>query len=261
MLFLFARRIKSLVAVPVMLVTALLLSACASEQAKNAPGGIYDPHEEVNRANHEMNKAIDRVLVDPLSQGWGNATNGGVREVVSNFSSHLSLPNDIFNNVFQGNLDDALQNTGRFAFNTVVGFAGLFDPASDLGWDRVDTDFGETLHVWGAAEGPYVELPFFGPSTSRDTVGFAVDLVLDPFFVVVRGPEVYIGAVAYVFEAMGNRYEFDATVDSVLHESADSYAQARSIYLQNRRYQLGITAEDLYLDSGLDPYSDPYEDF
>ena len=244
-----------------MLVTALLLSACASQEALNAPGGIYDPHEEVNRANHEMNKAIDRVLVDPLSQGWGNATNGGVREVVSNFSSHLSLPNDIFNNVFQGNLDDALQNTGRFAFNTVVGFAGLFDPASDLGWDRVDTDFGETLHVWGAAEGPYVELPFFGPSTSRDTVGFAVDLVLDPFFVVVRGPEVYIGAVAYVFEAMGNRYEFDATVDSVLHESADSYAQARSIYLQNRRYQLGITAEDLYLDSGLDPYSDPYEDF
>lgn len=261
MLFYATRSLKPTLTLPALLAAALLLSACASEQAKNAPGGIYDPHEEVNRANHELNKSLDKHLVDPLSQGWGNATNGGVREVVSNFSSHLSLPNDVINSVLQGNLDDALQNTGRFAFNTVVGFAGLFDPAKDLGWTRVDTDFGETLHVWGAAEGPYVELPFYGPSTSRDTVGIAVDLVLDPFFVIVRGPETYIGAVAYVFDAMGSRYDFDATVDSILHESADSYAQSRSIYLQNRRYELGMTAEDLYLDSGLDPYSDPYEDF
>ena len=261
MLFLSARKIRPLLTVPALLATALFLSACASEEALNAPGGIYDPHEEVNRANHEMNKTLDRVLIDPLSQGWGNNTSSGLRQGVSNFSAHLSLPNDIINSALQGNLGDALQNTGRFAVNTVIGIAGFLDPAADLGWTRVNTDFGETLHVWGAAEGPFVELPFYGPSTSRDTVGIAVDLVLDPFFVVVTGPEVYVGAVAYVFDAMGSRYDFDATVDSILHESADSYAQSRSIYLQNRRYELGITAEDLYLDSGLDPYSDPYEDF
>lgn len=243
------------------LAAALVLSGCASQEALNAPGGIYDPHEENNRQTHEWNKAIDKHLVAPLSQGWGGATSGGVREVVANFSSHLQLPNDIINNVLQGDLDSAFQNTGRFAVNTVVGFAGLFDPAADLNLTREEADFGQTLHVWGAGEGPYVELPVWGPSTQRDAVGVGVDLALNPFIVILQDPQVYIGLVAYVFDAMGDRYTFDATVSSVLHESADSYAQARSIYLQNRRYELGMSAEDIYLDPYLDPYSDPYEDF
>jgi len=252
---------RNLLVLPVLLFGFVLLAGCTSQEPLNAPGGIYDPYEADNRKTHAFNKSADKYLVDPFANGYGNSTSTGIRDSVSNFSSHLSLPNDIVNNVLQGDLDSAAQNTGRFVFNTIVGFAGIFDPAADLNMTRVEADFGQTLHVWGAGEGPYVELPLWGPATSRETVGIAVDLVIDPFFVVVRGPEVYIGAVAYIFEMMGNRYDYSATVDSVLHESADSYAQARSIYLQNRRYKLGITSEDIYLDPYSDPYSDPYENF
>lgn len=239
----------------------MFLSACASDQASRSGGGIYDPYEENNRSMHQFNKDMDRWLVGPISTGYGESTPGGFRTAIGNFSSHLSLPNDIINNVLQADFDSAFQNTGRFIFNTFVGVAGFLDPASEANMPRVKADFGQTLHIWGAAEGPYVEVPFWGPSTSRDTVGIAVDLVLNPFIVILREPQNYIGIVTYILDAMGNRYQYDATVDSILHESADSYAQARSIFLQNRRYELGITGEDVYLDSSLDPYSDPYEEF
>lgn len=247
--------------VPFLLGAILVLSACASDQASRSSGGIYDPYEENNRGTHQFNKDMDRWIIDPISNEYGESTTGGFRTAIANFSSHLSLPNDIINNVLQGDFDSALQNTGRFAFNTIIGLAGFMDPASEANLTRIEADFGQTLHVWGAAEGPYVEVPFWGPSTSRDTVGIVVDLVMDPFFVVVREPTRYIGAVAFVLDSMGSRYQYDATIDSILYESADSYAQARSIYLQNRRYQLGIVGQDAYLDSSLDPYSDPYEDF
>jgi len=238
------------------LLSALAVTACASDSAVSSKG-VYDPHEAENRGTHQFNKDVDTYVVSPLSDGYGTAIPEGVRDGVSRFSSHLGLPNDIFNNLFQGDLDTAAQNTGRFLLNTVVGFGGVFDPASDVGLERVEADFGQTLHVWGAAEGPYVEMPFFGPSTSRDVVGFGVDLVLDPFFVVARDPQRYIGAIAYIVDSFGKRYKYDATIDSILYESEDSYVQARSLYLQNRRYELGLDATDLYVDV----YEDLYEDF
>ncbi len=261
MLISLSKHFKSLSVRSFLLGAALLVSACASDHASRSAGGFFDPYEENNRKTHQFNKDVDRWVFDPVSQGYGDATSGDIREVVGNFSSHLSLPNDVINNVLQGDLESAFKNTGRFVINTVVGFAGLLDPAADLNILRERADFGQTLHVWGVGEGAYVELPFWGPSTVRDSVGIAVDLVLDPLIVVMRKPQTYVGTGAYVLDAMGNRYEYDATVDSILHESADSYAQSRSIYMQNRRFELGIVGEDAYLDPYLDPYSDPYEDF
>ncbi|WP_372886043.1 VacJ family lipoprotein [Shimia sp.] len=255
----FVKRFKLGPVLPV-LCAALLVAACAGDPAGPGAAGYNDPHEEANRRVHQFNKGIDRALIDPVAEGYGEATTGDMRQVVGNFASHLSLPNDVINNLLQGDVEAAVQNSGRFVVNTLIGFAGLLDPASQMNMPRERADFGQTLHVWGAAEGAYVELPFWGPSTTRDTVGIAVDLVLDPF-VLLSQPESLIGTAAYVLDAMGNRYEYDATVESVLHDSADSYAQARSIYLQNRRFELGMGAEDAYLDPYLDAYSDPYEDF
>ncbi|MDO6501427.1 VacJ family lipoprotein [Shimia thalassica] len=240
------------------LAAALFVAACAN----NAPStGVYDPYEAENRGTHEFNKDVDTYLVSPLSDGYGVATTHGVRDTIGRFSAHLALPNDVANDLLQAEFGDALHNTGRFAMNTIVGIGGLFDPAADIGLERRDTDFGETMHVWGMAEGPYVEMPFFGPSTSRDTVGFFVDVAMNPFVVIFQDPTQYIGIVAYVLDSMGTRYDYDTTVDSILYESADSYGQARSLYLQNRRFELGMSGEDVYLDPYSDPYSDPYEDF
>jgi phospholipid-binding lipoprotein MlaA len=246
--------IRTKIAPVAALVCAAFLSACGTSENADVSRGIYDPYEENNRQTHRFNKNLDTYVVSPLSDGYGTIVPEPVRNGVSNFSDHLSVPNDVVNNVLQGDVGGAMHNTFRFAFNTVFGIAGIFDPATAIGVQRVDTDFGETLHKWGAAEGPYVEEPFFGPSTSRDTAGFVVDIVIDPFFILLRDPSRYVGGVAYVLNAFGDRYKFDSTIDALLYESADSYAQARSIYLQNRRFELGMTAEDLYLD----PYDDPY---
>ncbi len=235
------------------------LSACAKTNI--APNGINDPNEAANRRIHEFNKRVDKLLLSPASNGYGTVIPSPVRTGVSNFADHLSLPNDVINNTLQGKIPEAGSSLLRFAFNTVFGIAGIFDPATEVGMARHDTDFGETLHVWGAGEGAYTEMPFFGPSTTRDAYGFAIDIVLDPFFVVTREPTRYIGGVAYVVNKMGERYEYDATVDSILYESADSYAQARILYLQNRRFRLGMQGEETYVDPEFDPYEDPYADF
>jgi phospholipid-binding lipoprotein MlaA len=113
------------------------------------------------------------------------------------------------------------------------------------------TDFGETLHVWGVGEGYYLELPLLGPSTARDALGEVVDSVINPIGVLLPKPERYVGTLAKVASKIGDRARYSETVDSVLYDSADGYAQARLLYLQNRRYELGQTA-------GEDDFEDPY---
>ncbi|PSL21260.1 MlaA family lipoprotein [Shimia abyssi] len=243
-----------------LLCAVLALSACASNDQVSRTG-IYDPKEDANRKMHEFNKDVDRYLFSPASNGYGFLFPQPVRNSFSRFADHLSLPNDVINHTLQGDLEEAVGTTWRFLINSTVGIAGFFDPASAIDIPRDDTDFGETLHVWGVQEGAYVELPFFGPSTSRDTVGLMADIALNPFVVIFRDPTQYIGVAAYVVDAMGNRYDFDDTIDSILYESADSYAQARILYLQNRRFDLGISGEDIYTDPEFNPYEDPYEDF
>ncbi len=245
---------------PALLCVAVALTACTPSDSVTR-SSIYDPHEGQNREIHEFNKEVDRFLLSPASNGYGSIFPDEIRGLFSNFADHLSLPNDVINNTLQGNLPEAGSTAARFVLNTIFGFAGFVDTVGEFGMPRHDTDFGETLYVWGADEGAYVELPFFGPSTTRDSIGMMVDVIMDPFFVVVREPTRYIGGVAYVVNAMGDRYDYDATIDSILYESADSYAQARILYLQNRRHELGMTSEDSALDPEFDPYEDPYADF
>ena len=133
------------------------------------------------------------------------------------------------NDLLQGNVEDAGHNFFRFMMNTTFGLFGLLDPATDMGLEERETGFGETLHVWGAAEGAYVELPLFGPSTERDAVGQFVDVLTNPIgFLGDNGTE---AAAASAFPSvLDSRYEFSDSVDAILYESADSYAQLRLFY-------------------------------
>ncbi len=239
---------------------ALVLGACSVPGPGGAPGGIHDPYEETNRRNHELNRAIDRGLVRPAGKGYTSILPDPVGETVSNFGANLSLPGTVVNNLLQGDLGGALQNTYRFAFNTVFGIGGLGDPAGELGITEVEADFGGTLHVWGVPEGAYVELPVLGPSTERDAVGRVVDLFTNPLSYTLPKPEKYYGTAARAAAKLRNRGRFSDTVDSVLHESADSYSQSRLIYLQNRRFELGGNDDDAYIDPYDDPYGELYDD-
>ncbi len=227
------------------------LSACAPAPATQS---ISDPRETANREVHEFNKAIDTALLKPLSKTMSrNGKHGVISRGVANFADNLDEPRRVVNSLLQFDIADAAQSSLRFVVNSTFGVAGILDPSTALGVQVKDTDFGETLHVWGVGEGAYVELPLLGPSTSRDTVGRAVDYVINPTRILLNPPQSTIATVAGVTSRVGERGRYSDTIDSILYDSADSYAQARLLYLQNRRFELGQTAGDENFE---DPYAE-----
>lgn len=238
-----------------LLSSVLVLAACAQ---KPAPAGINDPDEAKNREIHAFNLAVDRAVLKPLSGGATGSIPTPVKDGLSNFAANADAPADVVNNLLQGRPHHALENTFRFVVNTTIGLGGLFDPARAIGVDGRPTDFGETMHVWGAGEGSYLVLPLIGPSTERDLVGSIVDVAINPLRVLLPQAERNGVTLAKLGARIGDRSTYSETVDQVLYESADSYAQARLLYLQNRRYRLGQTTGEAADDAFLDPYEDPY---
>ena len=238
---------------------ALLLSACTAQSPVD-PGAINDPFEAGNRRIHAFNKGVDSALIRPLTggkddqAGEADGTGGSAMDVLVNVGSNLSLPGKVLNQILQVRPGPALRNTARFAVNSTLGLGGLHDPAGrEFALTEVDTDFGETLHVWGVPEGAYLELPVLGPSTLRDATGKLVDLVIDPWDFWLDEDEYWGSFAIRVASKAGERARFGDTVDSVLYESADSYSQLRLIYLMHRRHELsqGGGSEDPYV---IDPY-------
>ncbi|MAU52828.1 MAG: VacJ lipoprotein [Roseovarius sp.] len=198
---------------------------------------------------HEFNRGFDRSLLRPVAKGYAAAVPDDIETVIVRFSENLSLPADVVNNMLQLNMRAAIQDTARFVVNTTVGLGGFFDPASEMGMMAPsNTDFGQTLHVWGAREGAFIELPLLGPSTVRDTYGTFFDLFTNPLTYVIDPPESLAGTAAGVASGLSRRDKFSETIDQILYQSADSYALSRSIYLQNRRFQLGGTSGETYTD-------------
>jgi phospholipid-binding lipoprotein MlaA len=159
----------------------------------------------------------------------------------------------VANGLLQGDITGMGTNAMRFLINTTVGIGGLFDPAGAIGLAEESTDFGETLAVWGVPEGAYFVLPLFGPSTERDAVGTLVDLLFDPLQSVGTMAQIDYATGAKIADRAISRGAFMDTIDSILYESADSYAVARLTYLQNRRFELGETQPAGY---EIDPFSD-----
>ncbi|TNC71832.1 MlaA family lipoprotein [Rubellimicrobium roseum] len=240
----------------------LLLAAGALAGCSVAPPGaeVHDPYEGLNRRVHAVNKAADRVALRPLGRLAAQAPEVVTQPVV-NFSDNAGLPGTVVNNLLQGDVEGAARNSLRFVVNTTVGVLGLADPAGAIGLQEVETDFGATLARWGAPEGAYLELPGFGPSTERDAAGRVVDILLDPLDGLGEVPDPVrdLSFPAKVAEQVVERGQLGSTFDEILYESADSYAQARLIYLQNRRFELGqapaATDEDYYFD----PYAETAE--
>lgn len=231
----------------------VLVAGCGP---RPAPTGINDPLEAQNREIHAFNKAVDSAILKPLSGGKSGPT--PLKTGISNAARNLNAPGEVVNGILQLRPHHALENTLRFALNTTVGLGGLFDPATALGINGKPTDFGETLHVWGVGEGNYVELPFIGPSTERDMVGKIVDTAINPLGHLLPRREANAATAVRLAGKITDRSSYSETVDSILYESEDSYAQARLIYLQNRRYVLGQSGGTTADDDFIDPYEDPY---
>lgn len=241
--------------------SVLALSACAvPESGTRSHDEPFDPYERGNRSVHKFNIAIDRAIFRPASKGYTGLIPDPIEDSFNSFAANLSEPGDAANFLLQGDLKQAGISVVRFLMNSTIGFAGLANPASDFGIPETETDFGATLAVWGFSEGAYIELPFFGPSTQRDAVGVFTDFFTNPLTFTVVRPLDNIGFYANLLERLSDRGRYAETVDSILYDSADSYAVARTIYLQNRRFELEGNNGDTYVDPYGDLYSDPYED-
>ena len=219
------------------LAAALGLSACAGA-GPEASFAERDPYEDVNRDIHEFNLVLDRNVLRPVSQGYETVTPTLFQHLLRNAFNHLDTVNDFANYTLQGEAEPALTALGRFTLNTVLGAAGLLDPATEFGLPKEDTDFGVTLGKHGVGEGAFLMLPFFGPSTTRDLAGQAGDFALSP--------ETYINPafnsdvlnfVSPGYNLVGildERARNADLIDDVLYNSDDSYITLRTIYLQRR---------------------------
>lgn len=225
------------------------LSACS---VGDTTAVVNDPYEQTNRQVHAFNKGLDRYALRPAGQ-VAAATPDVITGPISNFADNAGMPSAVANGVLQGNIGGAATNTMRFVLNSTVGIGGLFDPAGAIGLEEDDTDFGETLAVWGVGEGTYIELPLFGPSTQRDAIGTLVDFVIDPLDNIVTSEVQTYASASRGLDLAITRGRFMDSFDGLLYDSADSYSQARLAYLQNRRFELGEAAPEA---GEIDPFAD-----
>lgn len=213
----------------------LMLSALVATSVATASDNARDPYENFNRTMFAVNEAIDNVLARPLAKAYDTAMPLPVKAGVGNFFGNVG---DLWigtNGALQGKFSDAGTDFSRLLINSTVGIFGLFDVASELGLEKHEEDFGQTMAVWGYKDSAYVFLPVFGPRTVRDTGGLAVDSYADP----VRG----IDRVAMRNSLVALRFvDIRASLlpaDKVIEEaSLDKYAYIRDGYLQRRRNQI-----------------------
>ena len=238
----------------VVLSFALGLAACSKPATID---DVRDPLEATNRQVHEFNKLLDRAFLRPAGEVYADWVPEPIQIGFGNFSSYLSIPASIVNNLLQFNLAAAAENSVRLVVNTTVGVLGVYDASAEVGLYGQPSDFGQTLHTWGFGEGPYLELPVMGPSTGRDTVGVFVDAMFNPMTAALPDEWKISGPMVKTAAMIGDRGRFSDTLDSILYDSADSYAQARLFYLQSRRHELGMVEAE---EEVFDPYEDLYGD-
>lgn len=211
---------------------ALLLAGGCATLPPNAGENPSDPWEKVNRNVFEFNDGFDKVVTRPLAELYAKLPDP-VRNCLSNFFFNLRGPSTAINNTLQGKPSEGLSDLGRFAVNTTIGVVGCFDVASVWGLEKHREDFGQTLGVWGFGPGPYLVVPFFGPSSVRDAIGiYGVEPFLDLNF--------YIDYPTVEYTIVGLRIINERAellpADRLIREAAlDRYAFIRDGYLQRRR--------------------------
>ncbi|MBO6837879.1 MAG: VacJ family lipoprotein [Alphaproteobacteria bacterium] len=244
------------------IVLSVALVGCATAPTDPVEREIYDeandPVQPLNEAIFEFNMAVDRAVLRPVAQAYEFILPDLVRDGVRNFLRHIKTPVILANDLMQGDIDRAGETMGRFIFNTVAGFGGVFDVAGEAGIEYHQEDFGQTLAVWGVEEGPYLMLPFIGPSSGRDAIGIIVDAGLDPLrwwgynsddFVIENN-----GLIRTVAEAVDTRSRNYKQLEDLEETSLDFYATVRSLYRQQRESLIrnGVPDDDALPNIGFE---------
>jgi phospholipid-binding lipoprotein MlaA len=216
----------------------LALTGCASAPPSPEALAANDPYEQTNREMLRFNGKIDRYFVIPTVGIYFILVPEGGRRGVHNFLGNLSLPTIFVNDMLQGETKRGSQSLERLVINSSLGLGGFFDPAAKMGIPGHGEDFGQTLAVWGAGEGPFLMLPFFGPSNPRDAAGLAVDAAIDPTNQIHFKQHLWWDAGREYFTLLDLRSQTYQTVQGIQRSSVDYYSSLRSLYRQLRNDQI-----------------------
>jgi phospholipid-binding lipoprotein MlaA len=198
-----------------------------------------DPFESVNRHTLSLNQTVDRWVVAPVADAYGYVMPDRAKRSVRDFLANLESPAILVNDVLQGEMGNAAVTVARFSVNTVIGLAGLFDPASAMGLERHEADFGQTLARNGFASGPFLIVPLLGPTTVRDGVGTIVDIALQPTIYLLGPTPLVVASVQEGTVGLTMRERHGEDLRRLEQASLDYYAALRSAYYQDRMAQLG----------------------
>jgi phospholipid-binding lipoprotein MlaA len=213
-----------------------------------------DPIEGFNRGIFAFNDGLDRFVIEPVATGLDYAVPDFMQRALRNAFDNLRFPIVFFNDLFQGKPAGAGKDLARFLVNSSVGLGGLMDPAAEIGLPRRNEDFGQTLGFWGVPPGPYLMLPFFGPSNVRDTGGLIVDSGFRAigFFIPLWASLAMQGV-----DTLNRRSLVREQIQAERRAALDWYAAVRSAYTQYRENLV----HDKRLASDEGEYGDYYPTF
>lgn len=207
-------------------VCVAVLGGCATM------GNPRDPLEPINRGIYKFNEGVDTMLFKPAAEVYRAVLPQFVRTGVHNFFSNINDVIVALNNLLQGKFLNAASDVGRIAVNTTIGLLGVLDVATELGLEKHNEDFGQTLGYWGIGDGPYLVIPILGPSNFRDAIGLLVDFKTDPVtYVDPSRDRNQLWALRFV----NRRSELLETTTILETAALDPYEFVRDAYFQRRR--------------------------
>ena len=213
---------------------------------------INDPIEDLNRDIFIFNEKLDEKILKPAALAYRKVTPQFARSGVTNFFNNLEEIDTTINQLLQGEIKYAFNDTGRFLINSTIGLFGLIDVASKMGLERHEEDFGQTLGVWGFGSGPYIMIPFLGPSNPRDLLSRPISSFLSGTFA-MEDDDVKFTLVG--IDALETR---ERLLDAETLIIGDKYIFVKDAYIQSREYEInnGSTKDDEFLDDMEDIFGD-----
>ena len=227
----------------ILLLSSLNLIGCASNSYKEP----QDPWQGLNRGIYKFNDVLDRAILKPVAKGYDKVVPKPIDKGIDNILSNIGDVVVLFNDILQLKLVQSASDTGRLLVNSTLGLAGIFDVASPLGMPKHNEDFGQTLGYWGTPSGPYLVLPFMGPSTLRDGIGILPDGAVNNVVLNEIGIDELDERLIYSgISVINTRQSLLGASDLLDNSGADPYTFLRESYLQ-RRVQLindGVAQEE-----------------